>query len=61
MKNSPKFSWGDVVVVSATKQIGSICGFSETDDGFTYTVEFGDGSDQQIAESLLEDAPNHEK
>ena len=54
MGNKPKFTWGDVVVVTFLGEQASICGICELDDGFAYTVEFGDGTDKLINERDLE-------
>ena len=53
MSNKPKFTWGDEVVVTSSGERASVCGISEVDDEFAYTVEFGDGSDELIAENRL--------
>ena len=53
MSNSPKFTWGDSVVVDGDKY-GSICGIIDSEEGVSYTVEFNDGSDKLIPESRLE-------
>lgn len=53
MSTTPKYSWGDSVVVSGTEEVGSVCALTERDDGIFYTVEFPDGSDRLIAEESL--------
>ena len=59
MLKEPKFTWGDSVLVDG-KQLGSICGISESQIGHEYTVEFRDGSDEQIAENRLQAANESE-
>jgi hypothetical protein len=54
------FRWGDTVRVDELAppglrpgQLGEVLGVSETGDGMTYTVEFGDGKDAQVPATLL--------
>jgi len=53
MSDNPKFTWGNSVAVDGD-QLGSVCGVTESEDGFAYTIEYGDGSDELIAEDRLE-------
>ena len=53
MSTTTKYSWGDSVVVTDSKEVGSVCAMTERDDGVFYTVEFPDGSDRLIAEECL--------
>lgn len=62
-----KFTWGDTVVVHASAPspmrpgaVGEVVGFTRKSDETTYTVEFGDGRDVQVPQSLLSgDIPGH--
>ena len=54
------FTWGDTVRVDVSAppalrpgQLGEVVGVSETGDGMTYTVEFGDGKDVLVPSTLL--------
>jgi len=56
----PKFTWGDLVIVSASApsdmrpgQLGSVVGFTQRATETSYTVEFGDGRDAEVPEALL--------
>ncbi len=56
-----KFTYGDTVKVNESAdvklrpgQTGSIVGIQPSQGQTTYTVEFGDGADCEIDESLLE-------
>jgi hypothetical protein len=52
----PKFDYGDTVVITAGKHIGdirSVVGINGSKQSRTYTVEFGDGSDCEVAEDSL--------
>lgn len=53
MSTSPKFSWGDSVVVVESDEVGSVCALTEREDGIFYTVELADGSDRIVAEESL--------
>lgn len=50
----PKFTWGDSVVVTGSCEAGDVCAITESDNGFSYTVEFSDGTDRELAEDSLE-------
>lgn len=58
MNNEPRFTWGDSVVVDDDKG-GDVCAITETENGFAYTVEFGDGTDELIDEKRLKAASEH--
>ncbi len=53
MSTSPKFTWGDSVVVVESDEVGSVCGLTEREHGIFYTVEFPDGSDRLVAEESV--------
>ena len=53
MGTTPKFTWGDSVVVADSDEVGSVCALTEREDGVFYAVEFPDGSDRLIAEESL--------
>lgn len=53
MPKEPKFTWGDTVLVDGN-HLCSLCAITESEKGYEYTVEFPDGSDEQIAESRLQ-------
>ena len=53
MSITPKFTWGDSVIVADCDEVGSVCALTERDDGVFYTVEFPDGSDRLVAEESL--------
>lgn len=57
MNANPKFTWGNSVIVDGDRR-GSVCAVSGGDNGFAYTVEFADGSDELIAEDRLESVDN---
>jgi hypothetical protein len=55
-----KFTWGDVVIVDTSApsdmrpgELGTVVGITQRATDTTYTVEFGDGRDAEVAESLL--------
>lgn len=53
MSATPKFTWGDSVIVVDSDEVGSVCALTEREDGVFYTVEFPDGSDRLVAEKSL--------
>ena len=56
MTEHPKFDYGDSVRVIGKEHrgcIGAVVGINASGSPRTYTVEFGDGSDSEIAEELL--------
>jgi ribosomal protein S4E len=56
MGDEPKFDYGEMVRITAKEHkgsIGAVVGISGQECSRTYTVEFGDGSDSEIAEELL--------
>lgn len=56
MGDEPKFEYGETVRITAKEhkgRIGAVVGISGQECSRTYTVEFGDGSDSEIAEELL--------
>jgi ribosomal protein S4E len=64
MAQEPKFDYGDEVQVMAEEhegRTGAVVGINGSESSRTYTVEFGDGSDSEIAEELLsKDEPSEE-
>jgi hypothetical protein len=56
MSEQPKFDYAQAVQVTTGGHqgcLGAIVGINGPDSARTYTVEFGDGSDSEIAERLL--------
>ena len=56
MSGDAKFRYGDQVQVKDGKhkdRVGDLVGMTMTASSPTYTVEFADGSDAEIAEDLL--------
>ena len=53
MSLTPKFTFGDSVVVTDSGLVGSVCALTDRGDGVFYTVEFPDGSDCLLAEESL--------
>ena len=59
------FTWGDCVKVAESAPANlrpgaraAIVGLDDRADQPAYTVEFGDGSDAEIAETMLEACPD---
>jgi hypothetical protein len=57
---APKFTWGDLVTVIPTAptrmrpgEVGDVVGITEQKTETIYTIEFGDGRDAEVPESLL--------
>jgi hypothetical protein len=57
---APKFTWGNLVIVSASApthmrpgELGDVVAITHRATETTYTVEFGDGRDAEVPESLL--------
>jgi hypothetical protein len=56
MDEEPKFDFGETVQITGKEhkgRIGAVVGINGPECFRTYTVEFGDGSDSEIAEELL--------
>lgn len=56
VNEQPKFDYGDTVEVAGElnrERMGTIVGINSSDSRWTYTVEFGDGSDAEIEEESL--------
>lgn len=51
---APRFTWGESVIVVESGRYGSVCDITGTPDGFAYTVEFADGSNELILETKLD-------
>jgi hypothetical protein len=52
----PKFDYGDTVRISGKEhrgRIGAVVAINGSESSRTYTIEFGDGSDAEIAEECL--------
>jgi hypothetical protein len=59
-QSGTKFTWGDLVIVSAAAptqmrpgELGDVVGITEQTTETIYTIEFGDGRDAEVPESLL--------
>jgi ribosomal protein S4E len=56
MTEHPKFDFGDTVRITGEEhrgRVGAVVGIKASGSPRTYTIEFGDGSDSEIAEELL--------
>jgi ribosomal protein S4E len=56
MSEQPKFDYGETVQITSKEhngRIGAVVGVNGSESSRTYTVEFGDGSDSEIAEDHL--------
>jgi len=56
MSEQPKFDYGETVQITSKEhngRIGAVVGINGSDSSRTYPVEFGDGSDSEIAEDCL--------
>jgi hypothetical protein len=56
MTEQPKFDYGDTVLVTGKKhggRLGGVVAINGPESSRTYTIEFSDGSDSEIAEELL--------
>jgi hypothetical protein len=56
MGEDPKFEFGETGQITGKEhkgRIGAVVGINGPECSRTYTVEFGDGSDSEIAEELL--------
>jgi hypothetical protein len=59
MHSNFKFKWGQLVQISSDApedrkgQLGSIVGMRDKDGVHLYTIEFGDGHDQEVSEAFL--------
>jgi hypothetical protein len=56
MSEQPKFDCGETVQVMTKDlrgRVGVVVGINGSESSRTYTVEFGDGSDSEIAEGSL--------
>jgi hypothetical protein len=53
MSEQPKFDYGETVQITSKEhnsRIGAVVGINGSESDRTYTVEFGDGSEADIAE-----------
>jgi hypothetical protein len=56
MSEHPKFDYGETVQITSKEhngRIGAVVGINGSESSRTYTVEFGDGSEADIAEEFL--------
>ena len=56
MSEQPKFNYGETVQITGEEhngRIGALVGIHASESDRTYTVEFGDGSEAEIAEEGL--------
>jgi hypothetical protein len=56
MSEQPKFDYGETVQITSEEyygRIGAVVGINDSKSSRTYTVEFGDGSESEIAEDCL--------
>jgi ribosomal protein S4E len=56
MSERPKFDYGEIVRIMGREhrgRLGVVAAINGSESSRTYTIEFGDGSDSEIAEEFL--------